>query len=52
MIEMRVSSYKWAFGTKWYKHCMGRASLLVQSFELMGIDEEHTCINIIDMIFD
>ncbi|CAL8155926.1 unnamed protein product [Prunus armeniaca] len=27
---MGVSSYKWAFGTKWYKHGMGRAGLLVQ----------------------
>ena len=47
MVEMGVSSYKWAFGTKWYKHGMGRAGLLVQLYELTGLDEEHSCIIII-----
>ena len=51
MIEMGVSSYKWAFGTKWYKHGMGRAGLLVQLYELTGLDEEHSCIIINNVIF-
>ena len=51
MIEMGVSSYKWAFGTKWYKHGMGRAGLLVQLYELTGLHEEHSCINNINVIF-
>ena len=49
---MGVSSYKWAFGTKWYKHGMGRAGLLVQLYELTGLDEEYSCIIINNVIFD
>ena len=48
---MGVSSYKWAFGTKWYKHGIGRAGPLVQLYELMGLDEEHSCIIIMNVIF-
>lgn len=40
-----------AFGTKWCKYGMGCAGLLVQLYELTGVDDEYSCINIINVIF-
>ncbi|CAL2226950.1 unnamed protein product [Prunus armeniaca] len=37
---MSVSSYKWAFGTKWYKHGMGRADKLVGKTRTKPVEAE------------